>query len=67
MEEMEATKVIGRDEALQALESDLQQRKQECWTEIMEVLERYQLRFDVTTIINNNRVMHQLDVVPKQQ
>lgn len=51
--------------AREVLERKFQENKQKCWQELVEVLNKYQMSFDVSTVIRGDgKITHHLDLVP---
>jgi Skp family chaperone for outer membrane proteins len=53
--------------AREILERKFQENKQKCWKEVADVLNKYKLSFDISTIINSDgRITHRLDLIPRR-
>lgn len=55
------------EEARRVLQQELEMKRQRCWQEIQNSLNKYQLEIGVNTILTSNgRVLHQLELNPRQ-
>jgi hypothetical protein len=61
----EATQEANKsEEARKILEQEFMAKKQKCWEEVMAVMQKFQMRFDVSTVIRSDgKVSHHLDIV----
>lgn len=51
-------------EARQILEQETQEKIQKCWQELGQLLQKYELQFDVATLLRGNSISHQINLVP---
>lgn len=64
--QLEQTPADRSSEAMKILEEELAKKRQACQNEIVAVMEKYQMQFDVvTTIRSNGQINHQIEIVPR--
>jgi len=62
--QVQQEKSVSSAEARQILEKETQEKIRNCWEEVAKSLEKYNLQFDVITILRGNSISHQINLVP---
>lgn len=56
---------MNTEEAYKVIEEDKQKKVSECWSEIAEVLRKYKLKMDVSTVLNGGKITQFINLVPE--
>jgi hypothetical protein len=68
----EISEEAAQEQLQKMLEAKFQRDRQKCWEELVQILNKYKMRFEVVTLLRANNIMHNIDLVgqaeqPQQQ